>query len=336
MQSSDEQIIRLHNQAPFTDIHVHPSLKAFLFRRNLWRHYRSGHSLNPFSSRSDFKVLQKGRVGVIWASHYFPEKQLLEQCFLLKSAAWLLTPVYYKISRTPPLQGILGIMQRFEREVSWHPEKAEIAYSAADVKRIRSESKIAVVHTIEGGHVLEGNPENIDLLAQKGVALLTLCHFFNNGLAANVVGIPPDMLISRLCPFRYGAGAEPPLSETGREVIRRMKKAGMLPDITHCTPEARQQIYQEINRETPLIATHIGVQNLTPDAYNLADEEIREIAASGGIVGVIFTGSPGAGTISCWAAILTDLRFPRNRCRMPPGCRKLPACCWNAAARRKV
>jgi hypothetical protein len=51
---------RLQRAAPLTDIHVHTSLKAWLFGRNLWRHLHSGATLDPFSSRSDFEVLKRG------------------------------------------------------------------------------------------------------------------------------------------------------------------------------------------------------------------------------------------------------------------------------------
>ena len=54
--------MNLRREAPLTDIHVHPSLKAYLFRRNLWRHWGSDGAFNPFASRSDFKALSEGGV----------------------------------------------------------------------------------------------------------------------------------------------------------------------------------------------------------------------------------------------------------------------------------
>ena len=68
---------RLHREAPLTDVHAHPSLKAYLFRRNLWKHFHSGSAFNPFSSRSDFKMLARGGVGVLWVAHILPERKLL-------------------------------------------------------------------------------------------------------------------------------------------------------------------------------------------------------------------------------------------------------------------
>jgi microsomal dipeptidase-like Zn-dependent dipeptidase len=93
------------------------------------------------------------------------------------------------------------MMDRMEREINREPDKAELALSAADVKRIRATGKIAVVHTVEGAHVLEGNPDNLDRLAQRGVAMLTLCHFYPNGIATHVNGVPRTFFINKTCSF---------------------------------------------------------------------------------------------------------------------------------------
>src|SRR5262245_45652495 len=124
-------IARLHREAPLTDVHVHPSLMAFLFRRNLWRHYMSGRSFNPFSSCSDFPTLAKGGVGVIWAAHYLPELRLFRQCFLLKTAGWLVLPAYRKITTGGRLHRMLEMIDVLEREVGRRPERTEMARRAA-------------------------------------------------------------------------------------------------------------------------------------------------------------------------------------------------------------
>ncbi|UCF19136.1 MAG: membrane dipeptidase [Gemmatimonadota bacterium] len=279
---------RLHSEAPFTDVHVHPSMKAWMFGRNLWRHYCSGKAWNPFSSRSDFKTLTKGGVGTIWAAHYIPERPLFDNCLLAKIAAALLVPDSGRLFKGSLFQRLNEMMDALEREVGRKPDKVEVAKSAADVRRIRGEGKIAIVHAVEGAHVLEGNIDNLDALARRGVAMLTLTHFYPNGLAAHVDGIPKDMFIRKLCDFKFGAGGSPSLSEFGRSVLRKLKAVRMLLDISHCTPEAREAIYKEVGRDRPIIASHVGVKRYRDDPYNLSDEEIRLIADGGGAVGVIF------------------------------------------------
>ncbi|GIW52618.1 MAG: hypothetical protein KatS3mg081_1973 [Gemmatimonadales bacterium] len=282
-----EAVARLHREAPLTDVHAHPSLKAYLFRRNLWRHYWSGRAFNPFSSRSDFRMLERGGVGVLWAAHYVPERELIQDCPLLRFAARLLVPVYGKLSSGSLFDRLLEMMDALEREIGRRPDKAELAKSAAEIQRIRREGKIAVVHTVEGAHVLEGNPERLEVLARRGVAMITLTHFYANGVADQVDGIPKDMFVRKICNFRFGK-VQPALTEFGRELLRRMSDLKMLVDISHCTPEAREAVYRELPGDRPVVASHAGVSRYRPDPYNLSDEEIRHIARTGGAIGVIF------------------------------------------------
>ncbi len=286
MTINPETIQDLHQRAPLTDIHTHPSLKAYLWGRNLWRHYRSGSTFNPFSSRSDFHCLEKGGVGVIWAAHHLMERQMFRDIPLLHLTFFL--PIYWKLTKGSLIKRQLEMIERMEREINRKPERTELALSAADVKRIRAAGKIAVVHAVEGGHVLEGKVENLDVLAQRGVAMLTLCHFYANGLASQIIGIPSDYFITKIFKFKFGAYGQPALSDFGRAVLKRLEELSMLVDITHCSAEARAAIYGEINAQRPIVASHVGVTKLNPDTYNLADDEIREIARSGGGIGLIF------------------------------------------------
>jgi membrane dipeptidase len=288
MPKHSEQVARLHAEAPLTDVHIHPSLKAYLFRRNLWRHYWSGKKFDPFSSRSDFKMLEAGGVGVIWAAHHLPELDLFRQCYWMKLAGWLMLPVYRKMVTGSRMDRVLEMIGSLEEEIHRKPERIELARNVADVRRIRSEKKIAVVHAIEGAHVLEGNVDNLDRLADRGVAMLTLTHFFDHNVAAQVVSLPDSYFVNKICRFDFSWRHPEALTDYGKEVVRRAGQLKILVDVTHCTLEARQAVYVEIGRTRPIIASHVGVQHINPDVYNLRDEEIQEIAAGGGLIGVIF------------------------------------------------
>jgi microsomal dipeptidase-like Zn-dependent dipeptidase len=308
-----ERVSRLHAEAPLTDIHVHPSLKAWLFGRNLWRHYWSGPAFDPFSSRSDFKSLKAGAVGVIWATHYLPERGLLDDCLLLRVAALALVPRYCKKFKGPQFERLLAMMDVLEREIARHPDRAELARSAADVRRIRAAGKIAVVHALEGAHPLvesSGDLErNLERLAGRGLAMIALCHFYANGLAGHVDGIPRTMAIRKLCRFDLGVGTGPPLSELGRRLLAKLRALPMLVDVSHCSPRARSAIFAELGTDRPVVASHVGAQAFNPDPYNLADDEIAHVARTGGVVGVIFMSywldehHPAAGLPAIWATL---------------------------------
>ena len=43
-----------------------------------------------------------------------------------------------------------------------------------------------------------------------------------------------------------------------------------------------------MGRRAPLLASHVGAFDINPDPYNLKDWEMKKIADSGGMIGVIF------------------------------------------------
>lgn len=289
MTVTPEQVSRVNREGPMTDVHIHPALKAYMFRRNLWRHYHSGGTFNPFTSRSDFKMLEKGEVGVIWSAIYVPEHELFDRCFLLKAAAFVASPIAHKLTSGSYFQRAIEQMDAMEGEVRRKPDRTALARSPAEVRELTAQGKIAVIHTIEGAHVLERKIENLEELHRRGVAMITLSHFYPNGVADPVDGIPQDMWFRKICTKLGPPEPEPPfVTDFGLEVLRRMKELGMVVDVSHCTPQARDVVYARLGTDVPIVASHVGADELHRTVYNLKRDEIEHIAASGGAVGIIF------------------------------------------------
>jgi len=175
------------------------------------------------------------------------------------------------------------------------PRRARLARSGAEVRAIAAAGEIAIVHTLEGAHALECKVERLDQLHERGVAMITLSHFFANGLGRTTGGIPKTSsgVLRRLCPgldpYAFSGGpARGGLTAAGRRFVSRMRELGMLIDVTHSAEEMRRDIYDLLGTDVPVVATHVGAHALHEDPYNLKDDEIGHIAASGGAVGVIF------------------------------------------------
>ena len=142
-----------------------------------------------------------------------------------------------------------------------------------------SDYRIAVLHTIEGGHALGGSLEPLKEFARRGVAIITIGHFFNKGI----------MTAPNAFPFFADANSLRPkqgLSSFGKEVIYEMEKLGILVDVTHATSTAMDDILKVSSR--PLIATHISSKTLGDHAYSFHDEHIQEIVQRGGMIGIPF------------------------------------------------
>lgn len=110
--------------------------------------------------------------------------------------------------------------------------------------------------------------------------------FYENEVVAPVVGIPTDM--QKLGCFKQPKDLDLGLGKIGPAVVEEMLRVGMIIDLTHCTPKARQQIYDLCGTRRPLMFSHVGVQPLADDPMSPTEDEIRHIAGTGGVVAVIF------------------------------------------------
>ena len=139
--------------------------------------------------------------------------------------------------------------------------------------------RIAVLHSLEGGHALGGSLKPLKKFAQRGVVLITIGHFYNKGIASAPNAFP-------FFPDDNSLRSKQGLSSFGKEVIREMESLGIIIDVTHATPTALDDILHFSTK--PLIATHISARTLGDHAISFYDEHIKEIINRRGMIGIIF------------------------------------------------
>ncbi len=277
-----------------SDIHAHPANHAFLWGRDLRKHYWTGGRWDPLASLTDFKMLEQGGVKVLWSSLYVPEPAYIRVPPIHLLALFLSSG--RKLLKLNSWECLLIMMDTMERQIA-RADEFELATSNAELDAVRAAGKTAIIHTVEGGHTLDagladddldGRLERLDKLAARGLASLTLAHHYPNQLAGHAVGIPDDKLKVLFWELPIEVDLERGLTEIGAAVVERMIELRVVPDVTHCTPKARRDIYELVGDRIPIVATHSGVQSLNPVPYNLDRDDVEAIAASGGVVGVIF------------------------------------------------
>ncbi len=124
-----------------------------------------------------------------------------------------------------------------------------------------------IMLSIEGLQDLEGDIRNLDRLHAAGFRMAGLAHFFDNDVAGSMHGLR-----------KYG------LTPLGRKVVPRMEELGMIVDIAHCSHTCVADIFKIARR--PVVSSHGGVQATCKVNRNLTDEEIRGVAATGGVIGI--------------------------------------------------
>ena len=122
---------------------------------------------------------------------------------------------------------------------------------------------------IEGAHALDGDPANVEVVADAGFRMMSPSHFFDNAFGGSAHGLEKGGL-----------------TDAGREMVRRMEARGMLVDVAHASAATIDDVLTMAAR--PVVASHTGVRGVADNARNLSDEHLRGIAATGGLIGIGF------------------------------------------------
>lgn len=152
-----------------------------------------------------------------------------------------------------------------------HPETWEVALSAADVRRIAGEGKLAALMGLEGGYAIDERLEMVERYYKMGVRYMSPAWSVSTSWA----GSSGDE-----------AGKTRGLNDFGQQVVREMNRLGMMVDVSHVSDKTFWDI---VNTSTkPVIATHSGVRSIANVARNLDDEMLRALAKTGGVACVVF------------------------------------------------
>tara|TARA_Y100000004_G_scaffold78126_1_gene87934 strand:+ start:2073 stop:3284 length:1212 start_codon:yes stop_codon:yes gene_type:complete len=307
---------QLHEESTVVDLHNHAVLKKFLldrdltttktkflaslFKRTFW----------PLSQRSTFPLLDKGGVDVVLSTCYIPEREWIEDQGLVKLALALSPETKKRVFDPFYFDATVSMMDAIEKEAESYnntepQRKIKFAKDKNSLIDILAENNIAFIHSVEGGHSLEGIESetseisqdiesevlsNLEYLSQRGVAYLTLAHFYPNKVAPPVFPYPTyGIKRSNWKNLMAGWDMNKGLTALGAKVVQRMTELGMLIDIAHCTPKARKEVYEIVgDKQSLVISSHTGCFEINRDPYNLEDWELKWIADHGGVVGVIF------------------------------------------------
>ena len=198
-------------------------------------------------THTDLPRLAKGGVGAQFWSVYVPAE-------LHGDAAVATT-----------LEQIDLVRQLAER----HPT-LELAFTAADVRRIMTTGKVASLLGAEGGHSMACSMGTLRALYQLGVRYMTLTHNLNLPWADSATDEP-------------AAGG---LTEFGREVVREMQRLGMLVDLSHVAATTMRDALD--TAEAPVIFSHSSAFAICDHPRNVPDHILARLSANGGLCMITF------------------------------------------------
>jgi membrane dipeptidase len=153
------------------------------------------------------------------------------------------------------------------------PRDFAMACTAADIRRIEREHRVASLIGVEGGHQIDDSLAVLRQYYDLGVRYMTLTHSSNTAWADSATDAPAH---HGLTPF-------------GKAVVREMNRIGMLVDLSHVS-EATMRSALEVAR-APVIYSHSSARALTDHPRDVPDDVLKLVAANGGVVMVNF--APG-------------------------------------------
>ena len=169
-------------------------------------------------------------------------------------------------------QKAIDILYQIAEQAKRLQTQMGIAYSADDLVFLKNAGKKAIFLGIENGYALGKDLSNLTLFKNMGVSYITLCHNGDNDI----------------CDSAKGNHEHNGLSDFGRKVVTEMNRLGIIVDISHAGDKTVSDVL-EIST-APIIASHSSCRSLCNHPRNLTDEQIRAIAAKGGVIQICLYG----------------------------------------------
>ncbi|HEY7420899.1 MAG TPA: membrane dipeptidase [Gaiellaceae bacterium] len=144
-----------------------------------------------------------------------------------------------------------------------------VVRNVADLDAALASGRIGLLLHLEGCRPLLGSLEALEELFELGVRSAQLTWNRANELGDGV-----------------GVATPGGLTALGRDAVRELQRLGMLVDVSHLAPRGVEEVLELAER--PIVASHANAAALEPHPRNLTDEQIRRIAATGGVIGLCF------------------------------------------------
>jgi len=153
------------------------------------------------------------------------------------------------------------------------PTRIGLARTAAEARAVYASGKKVALIGVENGFPIGSDVTNVAKFHALGGRYMSLAHNGHSQLSDSNTG------------ERDGVWLHNGLSPLGRQVIAEMNRVGMMIDVSHPSKASMMQTL-EITK-APIIGSHSGVRAICDHSRNMDDEQLRALAANGGVVQLV-------------------------------------------------
>lgn len=179
----------------------------------------------------------------------------------------------YHDSAVPAEGGLFAMCQRqqglFARFCRDHAGVMSQCRTGEEIDRAVAAGKLAAVLSVEGGELLDCDPQRLEWAGSVGVRCVNPTWNHANALSGSNV-----------------EDRERGLSDVGREFVRQAQRGNILLDVSHLSDPGFWDLVDIT--EKPIVATHSNSRFLCSHTRNLTDDMFRAIVQTGGVVGINF------------------------------------------------
>ena len=155
----------------------------------------------------------------------------------------------------------------------WHSVVREfpnlrIAYRVADIHDAKANGQACLLLSSQDGEFIGDAPERIEAFHKLGLRMLIPAYNRDNLLCGGVLE-------------HTDAG----LSALGRAVVAECDRVGIVLDLSHVSRRSSLEIIEA--SANPTVFSHANPKQVVDNARNIDDEQIREVAAKGGVIGTV-------------------------------------------------
>ncbi|HWB33114.1 MAG TPA: dipeptidase [Acidobacteriaceae bacterium] len=173
----------------------------------------------------------------------------------------------------------LSLIDAVREQVRRHPAELELCVSPQEILAAHAAGRFAVLMGIEGGHAIENSLALLRNYYALGVRYMTLTWANSNDWAESSTDLRDESDLT--VPHRTAG-----LTPFGIQVVEEMNRLGMMVDVSHSSDRTFADVLTATR--APILATHSSARALTNSPRNLTDDQLRALAANGGVCMVNF------------------------------------------------
>ena len=188
-------------------------------------------------------------------------------------ATWVITtnPARDSWSRQETFFDNLRALQEIFAGVA---DSFSVVHSRGDFVRARAAGKHGVFIGVQGGNALDHDLSVFDQVDTQLLLRITLVHLSSSSLGTT----------SSPTALARGAG----LTRRGKEYVERLNEKNIFVDLAHISKEGFWDAVTVHDPRKPMMVSHTGVSGVHDHWRNLDDAQLKAIADSGGIVGIMY------------------------------------------------